>query len=380
MTERNRYSASAVKRLVTVFCVFSCISISDAIAGPVDECDQLSAHPDDPGRKTQGKLLDDIPLPEAINICKDAVETEPENLRVIYQYGRSLLADDNDEGEKWIRKAADSGYPHAIYTLGVLEEQRDPPMLIKAADYYRVAASLGHPQSMARLGAMYSEGEGVFRDAVESLNYYKRAAELGDTEAQFWAGQINFSGRGVTKNLFEAERWFSKAAEQQYSPALYFLGFMYLYGEGVQKDETKAFTLLMQSAEQNVEFAYTLIGECYAYGWGTAKDINEAKKWYRKAVEKEYLPGYVGLGWLLVLENNGDSVQEGLNLLMNAAERGDPDAADRLASIYYFGYGVPEDNQKASMWKKEADRLLKLQGESPLHRRHINPWPSRPYG
>jgi hypothetical protein len=59
------------------------------------------------------------------------------------------------------------------------------------------------------------------------------------------------------------------------------------------------------------------VGRFFELGWGVAQDWNEALKWYRKA-----------------------------------AEQGDRNARNRLASAYFSGDGVPVDYETAYFWLK----------------------------
>jgi TPR repeat protein len=155
-------------------------------ASAVEECNRLTAYPDDLHIMGVGpKTLDQIPLPEALDVCKRALEQEPDNPRIFFQYGRALMADGkNAEGEKWIRKSAQRLYSHALFIIGILEQGGTPPNMTKAAESYRKAAELKHPDSMVMLGYLLQNGIGVSPDAVEALKWYRRAAVMGNANAQ----------------------------------------------------------------------------------------------------------------------------------------------------------------------------------------------------
>lgn len=306
------------------------------------------------------------------------MEQEPENLRLVYQYGRALLASGKEtEGKALIMNSAAKGYPQAIFSLGLIEQKKTPANLSGAAEKYRLAAELGHTRAMILLGTMHLEGKGVPPDAGEALSYFRRAAEMGDAEAQTEVGIIYAGGFGVLQNYSEAANWFARASEQD-PYASYFLGQMYLKSVGVSQDIPKAFLLFRRAVEQGNEEAMGMLGACYLYGWGVAADRNEALRWLRKAAEKNIRDGIRYLGNALVgPERSAEEISEGLSLLTTAAERDDPEAADNLASVYYYGHGVPADKRKAAYWQGEAARIRGVDREKPQRRtplsREISP-------
>lgn len=356
------------RRLPCLLAVFACalIHASPVVASAIDECDDLAAHPIDPGRKAPGRVFEQIPLPGALNACKAAVEQEPENPRLIYQYGRALLASGmKQEGEAWIARSAEKRYPQAIFTLGLIEARKQPANRSKAVDRYREAASLNHPKAMLIIGGMYLYGNDFSPDAGEALAIFKRAAEMGDAEAYTEVGIIYLYGFGVLQNYAEAKRWFEKAVDQD-PQAGYYLGLMYLEGEGVAQDVSLAFQFFFRAAEKGNEDAMGALGGCYLFGWGVTPDRNEALHWLRKAVEKNVRLGMRFLGNALVgPDRSAEEISEGLSLLTTAAEKGDPIAADNLASIYYHSHGVPVDKRKAAYWQDEAERIRSVDREKP---------------
>ena len=342
------------------------LAVGNASASAVAKCDALAAHPTDPDRKAEGRLLENIPLRQATEACHKALDEEPGNPRLMYQYGRTLLAAKREEeGMAWTRKSAKAGYRQALYILGLVEQRKNPPELAKARDHFAQAARLGHPRSMALLGTLYLQGEGVSPDASEALVHYRRAADLGDELGQLWLGALYLDGIGVIRNPRTAAHWFTLAAEQD-PLAMLFLGRMHQYGDGVGKDEAKAFKLIERSAHLGEESALAHLGACYFYGWGVERDENEAIRWLRQAAEKNDAYGVVLLG-LALLGKEGDraAIEEGLRLITDAAEMGDVFATERLWSIYYYGHGVAADEKKSTYWMEETERLRRLLGGTP---------------
>lgn len=369
-------------RLIRIFGVGLLITLSSfwAWASPVDECDQLAAHLDEPHYEGVGVTFDQNRLLEALDTCKRALEQEPENSRIIYQYGRALQANGKTtEGETWIRKSAERLYPHALFTVGILEQGGTPPNMAKAAENYRKAAELKHPDSMVMLGYLLQNGLGLPPDAVEALVWYRRAAEMGNANGQTEVGAAYWAGFGVLQNSAEAARWFTLAADRD-SYAGYYLGIMYMTGDGVEKDSAKAYHLFRSAAGHGNQGASGALGACYVFGRGVDVNYDEGIRLLRKAAEQNDMDSMRWLGSVLVQPGRSDEdIKDGIDWLTKAAEMGDQAAANGLASIYFYGHGVPMDKHKAAYWMSEAERLRKRE-EGLRPRKMPAPWPELPLG
>jgi TPR repeat protein len=369
-------------RLIRVFGVGLLITLSPfwVWASPVDECDRLAAHLDDPHYKDVGVTFDQNLLLEALDVCNRALEQEPENSRIIYQYGRALQANGKTtEGEAWIRKSAERLYPHALFAVGILEKGGTPPNMAKAAENYRKAAELKHPDSMVMLGYLLQNGLGLPPDAAEALVWYRRAAEMGNANGQTEVGIVNWAGFGVLQNSAEAARWFALAADRD-SRAGYYLGIMYMTGDGVEKDSAKACHLFRSAAGHGNQGASGALGACYVFGRGVEVNYDEGICLLRKAAEQNDMDSMRWLGSVLVQPGrSNEDIKDGIDWLTKAAEMGDQAAANGLAAIYFYGHGVPMDKQKAAYWMSEAERLRKRE-EGLRPRKMLAPWPELPLG
>lgn len=112
----------------------------------VEECDILAAHGLDPNRMSEGVEDDRIVPGLAIPACEDALERNPDELRLTFQLGRAFLAVNRDKDAfALFSKAAEAGY---------------------AAAY-------------AYLGDAYQFGLGTAKDADKALAAYRTAVEKG---------------------------------------------------------------------------------------------------------------------------------------------------------------------------------------------------------
>ena len=122
---------------------------------------------------------------------------------------------------------------------------------------FSLAAELGNPEAMYRLGKCFLDGTGVEKDTAEAIAFFRKAEAAVyrmDPQVQFAIGELFFNGDDVERNESEAVKWYRKAAEQGCAEAQYKLG------------------------------------ECYEFGEGVPQDYDEALKWYFKAPDN---PSYV---------------------------------------------------------------------------------------
>ncbi|MFT5730091.1 MAG: TPR repeat protein [Desulforhopalus sp.] len=166
----------------------------------------------------------------SIDARLDAV-VDPE---VLFEMGRKYLTQSQwEKGIEAIYEAAVLGHPGAqssvgsIYTSGLWEINQDYK---KAVMWYRKAAEQGYPEALYSLGLMYANGQGVTQDYMKAVMWYRKAAEQGDSNAQNSLGDMYADGQGVTQDYMKAVMWYRKAAEQGDSNAQCLLGLMHAQG------------------------------------------------------------------------------------------------------------------------------------------------------
>ena len=232
------------------------------------------------------------------------------------------------------------------------------------SDPLREKAASGDAESAFYLGNEYFYGENRVANYTLAAYWYKKAAEKGIPEAQYNYGSCLEAGRGVTKSLAEAFVWYRKAADQDFSPASYRIALFYLSGvpDGngglmlnpdpktalemleklVQKqfepaelksaamkmgrnssagDQAEAFALLSRvTARKNCSpKAFRMLADCYFSGLGCAQDRAKA-----------------------------------VQLLEQAAAKGEPEALAKLGFLHEYGQGVKADPVLANNYYKKA--------------------------
>jgi TPR repeat protein len=230
------------------------------------------------------------------------------------------------------------------YSLGV------PFDGAKAMQFLRLAVEHGYPLAQKELGDMFVRAIGVTENKEEGLQLLRLAAEQGDRESQYRLGEILLDEQ---KNSVEGMRLMKDAANQKDANAQYYLGTMYDFGEGVPKDGEEAKRWYKLAAEQGQYGAMDLLGEMYFFGRGVIKNNEEAMRWWRLAVEHGGSRTNAKLNLGIQLLDTKDEA-EGVRLIIESANHGIAEAQNKLANMYYFGKGVPQNLELAVLWCKRA--------------------------
>ncbi len=231
------------------------------------------------------------------------------------------------------------------YGLGV---ERD---LVKAVEYYRLAAEQGYARGQNLLGWCYDNGLGVDQNYQEAVKWYRLAAEQGNALAQNNLGFCYEYGAGVEQDYSEAVKWYRLSAEQGNASGQNNLGNCYRIGTGVVQDYSEAVKWHHLSAEQGNAVAQNNLGWCYYNGLGVEQNYNEAVKWYRMAVEQGDVSAQNNLG-LAFYHGNGveQDYNEAVKWFRLSAEQGGSAAQNNLGLAFYHGNGVEQDYNEAVKW------------------------------
>lgn len=179
---------------------------------PVVACDAVAAHPDDPDSIGQGRVKAEIDLPKAIEICQTASETQPDNLRIRYQYARMLFY----SGERHtslieMKSAADDGYRQAQFVYGVFvnyQRKGAPADLCIAEKYWNNSASQG--RQAAIVNYLKERLKDRFKNCTNmaSFDQMKKWLEVAETQSKNYYETLfikDLSERLVIKNAINRE-------------------------------------------------------------------------------------------------------------------------------------------------------------------------------
>lgn len=205
-----------------------------------------------------------------------------------------------------------------------------------------------------RIGSAYLEGAYMLpKDLDKALSYFKKAAERGHAVAQ-----INMM-RGCMKecddNNNEVLYWLQKAAEQGLPQALYNLAISYHRGDIDGKvDIVKSNELLRKAAELGYIAAFSRLAMVYRNGEGVEKNQKIAMHW--AWLDFINLPEEAKANSLFVHlvepEDFEGNAINGEQIIINAAEAGEPDAMNSWAAALLDN---GEKDKAIDLWKKAAE-------------------------
>lgn len=272
------------------------------------------------------------------------------------------------------RKAADRGYPPAMFNLGVSYEEGDGVAAdaAEACKWYILAADAGHAEAMFNLANCYRMGRGVPADREKAFEYFRRAADGGCVDALVNLGVAYERGEGTAPDAAKALECYKSAATGGSSAAAYNLALCYRSGIGTPVNEELFRYWLEKAAEGGAKDAEGLLGEMrrssasgeelynracdLEYGAnGARKDKAAAARLYAQAAAAGYAPAQLNLG---VMYEYGEGVEKDLtkavSLYRRAAEQGNTMAQCNLGYCYYAGNGVARDLSQAIIWYRRA--------------------------
>ena len=123
---------------------------------------------------------------------------------------------DHETARRLFRPLAEKGNVGAQVNLANLYALQGEGVYAKeAALWYRKAAEQGNADGQTRLGALYSEGQGVLQDYAEAMLWYRKAAEQGHARSQSNLGALYSAGQGVPRDYVQAHMWFNLAASRE---------------------------------------------------------------------------------------------------------------------------------------------------------------------
>ncbi|WP_426029256.1 tetratricopeptide repeat protein [Brevundimonas sp. TWP2-3-4b2] len=228
-----------------------------------------------------------------------------------------------------------------IYYTGFNDAPRDDA---KARDYFRQAAQAGHAASQANYGYFLTEGIGGSRDASEGVRWLKTAADAGNS-----FGQAQYGMSLVLTDAAEAARFLIQAANAGEVAAQAMMGTFYAMGEGVARDDALAVRFLKAASDQGEAGSTGLLAGMYLTNRGGTEA--EGVELLRQAAEAGDPASQMNYGLLLVQGNLvAKDELAGAALVRRAAYSGNNPARSLLGDLYNEGLGVPEEGIDAIFW------------------------------
>jgi TPR repeat protein len=216
------------------------------------------------------------------------------------------------EARQILQRLADRSYPFAQYYLadgyasGLFN--KDKPDHDRAFPLFVAASKHGHSESGYRTGLCYEFGWGCRKDYAKAVQFYRAAASKGHPGAATRLGKACLTGdMGLQNRYREGVKWLKRAtesADSQYNIAPYELGLLHEtgYGDDIFKDEIYAVQLFTQAAELGNPHAALRLGEAYEHGLlRCPKDAALSVHYYNCAAQADIPEAMMNLcAWYMV--------------------------------------------------------------------------------
>ena len=309
---------------------------------------------------------DGIDESEALRWYKLAAEKQhPKALAKVawyYLFGRGGLISDFDKAVPYLYSSATNGFAVAQVVLGKAYETGEivgETNILKACQFYSMAAAQGDDEAMFRLYCLYSQGrEGIPKNSEVARVWLEDAVGKGNPAAmaEMGANYLHLiEDLGFELDEPKGIRLLKKAVSGNNVPAFVYLGLCYENGKGVAVNRKTAAELYLQAAKSGNATAQYCIATCYHEGLGVDKDDKKSIAW----LEQSSAQGHAGADFQLgVMYENGWGAQRDLAKAVKryerAAEHGDARAMFSLGLYYQDGKGGVQDKQLALKWYKDA--------------------------
>ncbi|MGR9089703.1 MAG: SPOR domain-containing protein [Gammaproteobacteria bacterium] len=197
-----------------------------------------------------------------------------------------------DDAAGILKHLAQSGDAKAQAALATLIESG-----LTADDYPATPLELLHkaatqnvPEAALELGNRYYLGEGVPRDAAQSIAWWRRAATHGSARAAYNLGVATLDGNGAEPR--SARTWLQQAADGDIAAAWFALGVLDLREPPDSPAYREACASFEHAANGGNARAQANLGAMYERGIACPGDHAAALGWYRRAAANG-IPGAV---------------------------------------------------------------------------------------
>lgn len=202
-----------------------------------------------------------------------------------YYFGQNGREKNIVKAVEWYRIAAENGIPEAQSYMGYFCKNGEgvPQDISSAIQWYRMAAKNDYLDAIWALHNMYENGDGVPADPNEAFRYLLMAADRGDPDARFNIAVRNYcDGQCSKDSLIRVIAAMEELDEQKYVKASYWLGVKYYYGVHFAdlQDRRKGIYYLQRAKNLGHADAACILGEACLSGAGIEKDAGKALEYF----------------------------------------------------------------------------------------------------
>ena len=261
------------------------------------------------------------------------------------------------KGLSLIEEVAATGNGAALQALGDVYSRGGPVAIDgeKALSYYQRALDAGNTGVLARIGELYRDGTVVAADPQKAFDAFQRAADAGNTSGKIRLGEAYITGKGVSKDTNRGLALIEEATAQNNS-AYYTLGDFLSRGDFVQADAGASIRAFLAAGNAGNAYAFIRLGEIYRDGTLVPKNAQKSIDYYRKAAAMGQSQALLALGENYVYQRYGAKFNKsiGVQLITDASKQGNEQAVATLANLQISGNGLPKNVSKAVKSLAEA--------------------------
>ncbi len=248
----------------------------------------------------------------------------------------------DEKAYKWMRLAAIQGNSQAIFNMGISAHRGDGGVIDYAEAYkcFLKAAELGHGESCFRVAMCYHLGEGIEQNEIIARYWAFRAQQLGYPNpllGQLLEQSTDLNPEDIVRNpkgeivRFSGESIISKASNEGCLDASYNIALWYRDGNGVEKDMQKAVDTILYCAIHGLAKAQSEAADIAMCN----KDYENARKFAADATNSGIAHAYCILGNIYYngygVEKN---VEKAIEYFIKAVNLGD-DVAREFLALYF---------------------------------------------
>ncbi len=155
----------------------------------------------------------------------------------------------------------------------------------------------------------------------------------------------------VKKDPLKAIEYLKPCVAAEFADAQLLMGRIFL-NRDKEDDLKKGYRLIQKAAKQGNAAAACDLGVLYKYGNGCKLNLNKAKRWFRKAYNLGSDKGAYSLGYMYY--KGLGSIEQDYTEAARWFKSDYQMAKYWLGVSYYFGYGVPQNSNKAKKLLKDS--------------------------
>ncbi|HEX2851822.1 MAG TPA: hypothetical protein VHO24_01195 [Opitutaceae bacterium] len=265
---------------------------------------------------------------------------------------------------EWLVDAWEKGVAKAAFLLAIIQQKKMIPDASEAAadEWIKKGALKGDPGCMRNYGLNFLAAKDddpaqVAAQKKSGIAWLKKAGDAGNAEALTDLASAYEHGNGVALDDTTAVALFQQAAAAGSGAAKRELAARMAQGKGVPQDRKAAMKMMFEAAQTDLLAAGNLGVVLWRGDWGE-KAVEDGLNWMEVALERGFWPAGRNLAKIYHLGLGVDANEEKAHAyLERAGTIGGVEAATAVAEMYAAGEIIAKDEEAAARWRSKAAAL-----------------------